>query len=146
MCNLALTGPNYKFSNKVVGISCNFLVHENISVEDEVFLVENYPKEIPLEFLSKINIKAHVGSRLYTYSKFEKPIVKENFGENVFYDNNQFDNYPIQNYDWTDKPAYKESELAKIKKQNKLAIKNKDRIIDDLVKKVENLEKARWFW
>lgn len=47
----------------------------------------------------------------------------------------------IENNNRQNELAIKQSE-----KQNELSIKIRDRIIDDLVKKVENLEKRRWFW
>jgi hypothetical protein len=76
-CNIILKGPNYEFSNKVDGISYNMFLYKNISVEDEVFLVANYPKEIPLEFLCKINMgESWLQSRFYTYSKISN-IIKD---------------------------------------------------------------------
>ena len=44
--------------------------------------------------------------------------------------------------------SVKQSELSvkQSEKQNELAIKQRDRVIDDLAKKIENLEKRRWFW
>ena len=44
--------------------------------------------------------------------------------------------------------AIRQSEMAirQGERNNELAIRSRDKVIDDLVKKVENLEKRRWFW
>ena len=48
-----LTGPNYTFKNTGFNY-CNCIgLHKNINQEEEAFLLRNYPKEIPLQFLKK---------------------------------------------------------------------------------------------
>jgi hypothetical protein len=115
MGGFELIGPTYIFKNIEENINetclCNGLI-ANITEEDEKFLVTNYPKEIPLDFINKFNIQGkHIGKNFLYNCTYNKQI---NEDDNIFQSSN-IRNAPLL-YLKLDRMIEKNKELEAMKK------------------------------
>ena len=75
MGGFELVGPNFRFKNKLINAEDKCLcfgLRAYITQEQEKFLIDNYPKEIPRDFLKQLNPdNKHIGEELL-YLKYSR--------------------------------------------------------------------------